>query len=259
MTRALYGFGLFLVAGIAAAFGDPAAEVRAALNALGRSSYTWETTVRQRSSGDAASLSLQPNASLEVTGKTEVDGYIEITLLPSKQTLDAPVTAIFRSGDVVGHTPLGWLRRTEIREAQGAQRNRVVTFEGKSLPLSRCLAAALRVTAMQVPLEEALDLVADVKSYRETDGYLFGELREGAIERLWREPRAKSAPEIQGSVIFKIRDNVLSEYHVMLAIGFPSSRNQAVAWSVMQWTTRFRGHGSTTVTPPDTVIAKLKE
>ena len=117
MNRMLKGLVLFFAAGTAAVFGDPEADVRAALRSLGRSSYAWETTVRQRSNGEAANLTLKPNAPLEVSGKTEPDGYTEITLLPSRQTVDAPVTAVFKSGDVVGHTPLGWLRRTEIRDA----------------------------------------------------------------------------------------------------------------------------------------------
>jgi hypothetical protein len=170
---------------------------------LGGTSYAWETTIRQRSNGEAANLSLNPNAPLEVTGKTEREGYTEVTLLPSKQTIDAPVTAFTKFGDAVGHTPLGWLRRTEIRDAEGNEKDRLVPFEGKSVRLSRAFAAAMRATSLHTPLEEVFDLISEVKSYREAGGYLIGDLRDAAIEKLWGDPKAKSAPEIQGNLIFR--------------------------------------------------------
>jgi len=255
----LRGLILFLIVGVTVAGAEAESAVRAALRDLSRTSYVWETTVRQRSSGEAAKLSLSPNAPLEVTGRTDPEGNTEVVLLPSRQTVDVPVKAVFKYGDAVGHTPLGWLRRAEIREAQGAERDRTITFEGKPVRLSRSLTAALRAMALQTPAEEALDLIGDIKSYRVADGYVIGVLRDAAIERLWVEPRAKSAPEIMGNVIFKIVDGIPSEYHLLLAIGFPASKSRAVAWSVMQWTTRIRGAGTTVVEPPAGAAAKLND
>jgi hypothetical protein len=250
---------MFVVAGITSAAADPEADIRAALRELGGTSYAWETTIRQRSNGEAANLSLNPNAPLEVTGKTEREGYTEVTLLPSKQTIDAPVTAFTKFGDAVGHTPLGWLRRTEIRDAEGNEKDRLVPFEGKSVRLSRAFAAAMRATSLHTPLEEVFDLISEVKSYREAGGYLIGDLRDAAIEKLWGDPKAKSAPEIQGNLIFKISDGVPSEVHILLAIGFPGSKKRPMSWSVMQWTTRIKGVGETRVEPPTEVVQKLEQ
>jgi hypothetical protein len=256
---AVRGLLLFFLVGTVAVGAEPEAAIRAALRDLSRTSYAWETTARQRSSGDAASLSLAPNSPLEVTGRTDPEGNTEVTLLPSRQTVDVPVRAVFKYGDAVGHTPLGWLRRTEIREAQGAERDRMVTFEGKPVRLSRSLEAALRAMALQTPAEEALDLIADVKAYREAEGVLIGELRDAAIEKLWAEPRAKSAPELMGHLIFKIVDGQVSEYHLLLGIGFPAAKSRGISWSVMQWTTRIRGLGTTMVDPPAAAVTKLND
>jgi hypothetical protein len=248
--------GLLLLTGFAIVRAEPEADVRAALRNLSRTSYAWETTVRQRSSGDAAQLKLAPGAAIEVTGKTDPQGNTEVTLLGSRDAGGVPVKAVFRFGDAVGYTPLGWLRRTEIHDSPGP--DRFVDFDGQKVRLSKALAATLKAMALQTPGEEALDLIAEVKSWREADGLYIGDLRDAAIEKLWTEDRAKSAPELMGNLVLKIEAEVVTEYHLLLALGFPS-RKQEMNWSVQQWTTRIKDAGSTVVDPPAAAVEKLKD
>lgn len=252
-TLRLGGVFLAVAAGASA---DPESDVREALRTLSRTSYAWETTTRQRSGGDSG-LKLDPNVPIELTGRADPEGNIEVTLRPSRQTIDVPVTAVFKQGDAVGLTPLGWLRRTEIRESPGP--DRVVDFDGKKVRLSKAFAAVLKAMSVQTPGEEALDLIADVKSFREEGGLVIGELRDAAIEKLWADQKAQSAPELTGNIIFKFSDGVVSEYHLLIGIGFPSSRKQGVNWSMMQWTTRIRDVGTAVVDPPAGAVEKLKE
>jgi len=233
---------------------DPESVVRDAVTLLSRNSYGWETTVRQRFSGETTEPRVNLNAPIEVRGKVDPESFTEITQMPSRE-LDAPVTAIFRFGDVVGKTPVGWLGRTDIRKIPGP--DRVVDFGGKQVRLSRVSGAALKVTARRPPTEELFDLIADLKSYRSQDGLIIAELPDRMVEQLWAEPQAKRAPEVQGAVIFKITDEGLSEYHLVVAIGFPNSRTKKVAWSMKQWSTRITGIGSTTVEPPAEAVKAL--
>lgn len=235
---------------------DPAADVRAAATALARSSYTWETTVRQRFTSESRELRPNPNAPVEVRGRTDPDGYTEITLLPSRE-LALPVTAVFRGGDVVGQTPAGWLRRTAMREAPG--QDRTVDAGGKAVRLSRVFAVALQVTARRTAVEELLDLIEEVKAWRSESGLVLGELPDRTIERLWEDPQAKRAPDVHGTVIFRLTDAGIADYHVVLAIGFPNSRNRKTAWTMRQWTTRFIGIGTTTVEPPAAALKALAD
>ena len=235
---------------------DPESDVRDAVSALARSSYAWQTTARQRFNGESTEPRLNPNAPIEVQGSVDPNSYTIITLMPSRE-LATPVTAVFRQGDVVGHTPLGWQRRTEIRQTPGP--DRAVEFEGKQVRLSRVFSVALRATAQRPPSEELFDLIADLKSYRNTDGLIVAELRDRAVEQLWGDPKAKRAPEIQGTVIFKITDQGLTEYHFVLAIGFPNSKTKKIAWSMTQWSTRITGIGSTAVEPPAAAVKALEE
>lgn len=226
---------------------DPEADVRQAVTALARSSYAWETTVRQRFTSESRDLRPNPNAAIEVRGRVDPQGYTEITLLPSRE-LAAPLTAIFQAGDVVGQTPVGWLRRTEMRQVPG--QDRMVDFGGRQVRLSRVLNVALQVTARRTAVEELFDLIEELKGWTANRGLVLAELQERAIERLWGDPQARRAPEIHGTVIFQFNDAGLAQYHVVLAIGFPNSRTQKVAWSMAQWSTRFSGVGATTVEPP---------
>jgi hypothetical protein len=234
---------------------EPESEVRNAVSALAGTSYAWETTVRQRFSSESNEPRLDPRAPVELRGRVDPNGYTEIALAPSRE-LAAPVAAVLREGDVVGHTPLGWLRRTKMRQVSDP--NRVVDFEGKRVRLSEALNVALRVTAQRNLTEELVDLIDGLKSYRSMEGLVIAELRDAAIERMWGDARAKRAPEIHGTVIFKISDGALTEYHVVLGIGFPNSRTKKVAWSMMQWSTRITGIGTTTVEPPAAAIRALQ-
>jgi hypothetical protein len=237
--------------------GDPQADLSAAAGQLARSSYAWETTARQRLQGESAEAQLIPNAPPIVRGSIDPDGFSEITLLPSRDNLTVPVTAVFRFGDAVGKTSQGWLRRTEIRDMPGP--DRPVDFEGKQLRLSRLNAAVLRAMSVKPPGDEVLELIGEAKSFREANGLIIAELRDRAVEELWAEPRAKSAPDIQGTVIFKFNEGVIAEYHLLLAIGFPNAKSKKTAWQMMQWSTRIKGVGSTTVEPPAEAVRKLAE
>ena len=249
LALALVSFALTLRA-------DPEDDVRRAVSELARHSYAWETTVRQRFSGETTEPRVNLNAPVEVRGRVDPDGYAEVTLMPSRE-LAAPVTAVFRQGEVVAHTPIGWLRRTEMRETPG--QDRMVDFGGKQVRLSRMFKVALEVTARRRPTEELLDLIADLKSYRTSEGLVIAELRDQAVEKLWGGSQAKRAPEIQGTVIFKISEAGLSACHLMIAIGFPNSTTKKIAWSMQQWSTRFTGIGSTAVEPPADAVKALAD
>src|SRR4051812_36131248 len=143
---------LFLAVALTA-FADPATDIQAALRGLGRTSYSWQVTARARMSNGApepGSVSgLSAETPLEVEGKVDPDGFTEITLLPSRETIAVPVTAVFKFGDAVGQTPLGWLRRTEIHEAEASEKDRMISFGDKSVRLSRAFAVALRVMSVR--------------------------------------------------------------------------------------------------------------
>jgi hypothetical protein len=253
-TKALF---FFVALCPVTALADPGRDVRTAVEALGVTSYAWETTVRQRFKGETTEPRVNPNAALETQGRFDPNSYLEITLLPSRETLPVPVTAFFKLGDAVGQTPLGWLRRTEMRNVPGP--DRTVEFQGKQVRLTRALSIGLRATALHAPVEDLLDMLDNVKSWRSSDGLVIGELRDAIVEKLWADPQAKRAPEIQGTVIFKFSEQGVSEYHFVLAIGFPNSRTKKVAWSMIQWSTRIKGIGATTVEPPADAVRKLEE
>lgn len=238
-------------------FADPAKDVEAAVTKLTTTSFAWETTTRQRFTGDSVQPRLDASAPLEMEGKSEANGYSEVTIRPSSKGIPVPVTAFFRAGDVVGQTPLGWLHRTEMRNQPGP--DRMIEFEGKQVRLSRALGVALRATAELSLTEQLFNLLADVKSYSESGGLILGELRDGVIEKLWNDPQARRAPEVQGTVIFKVGPEGLSEYHVLLAIGFPNSRTKRVSWTMQQWSTRIRGIGSTRVSVPAEAAKRLND
>lgn len=50
---------------------DPESDVRQAVTALARSSYAWETTVRQRFTSESRDLRPDPNAAIEVRGRVD--------------------------------------------------------------------------------------------------------------------------------------------------------------------------------------------
>jgi hypothetical protein len=254
MTKVLL---LWLGLGPLVALAEPQEDVRAAVVALDKTSYAWETTVRQRFSGETTEPKVDLNAAIEVQGKTDPSSFTEITLLPSRQGLAVPATAVSRTGDVVGSTPIGWMRRTEMRSTPGP--DRTVEVDGKQVRLSKAFTVGLRVTAMRRLTEDLYDLLEDVKSYREESGLILAELKDKAVEKLWGEARAKSAPEIQGTVIFKLSEQGVTEYHTVIAIGFPNSRTKKIAWSMQQWTTRVKGIGSTTVEPAADAVKRLEE
>ena len=259
MLRALT---ILLMAGLVPAWADPAADVRASLETLRRSSFTWETTSRQRftepTEGTSPSAAPTTDPALEVTGRSGTDGTTEITLLPSKATIATAVTVFLKEGGAVASTPLGWLTRGEVRESLGTRRDETLPFEGNSVRLHRALTVAQRAMTTESALEQLLNLMVDIKAYREDDGEPVGELGERAIESLWGDARAKSAPDIAGRVTFRIRDGVLAGYRVRLEISFPPPRGRPATRTVTQWTTRITAVGTTTITLPAEVAQKLE-
>ncbi|HVS52852.1 MAG TPA: hypothetical protein VHD62_10910 [Opitutaceae bacterium] len=249
---------LFLVAGVAAACANPETEVRAALDALRRVSFTWESTAHQRTTetGEDAKSAATADAAIEVTGRSDRD-LTEITLPPSKSAAAVPITILTKAGAAAADTPLGWLTRSELDEALGTHRDEDVQFEGKSVRLRRCLTAAERAIAIPNPLDEAFGVLADIKAFHEGETGPVGELTERAIEKLWGDARAKSAPEIAGTVTFRIEDGVLVEYRYRLEIAFPSSSGRPTRRNVVQWTTRLSDIGRTNISPSQAALEKL--
>lgn len=245
-----------LLAVSAPARADPEQDLRRAVTALARTSYTWETTVRQRFKAESTQPRLDPKAQVEVKGELEPTSFTAITLMPSRD-FPIAITAISRWGDVVVQTPEGWVRRADVRPNSRADRE--VTFAGKQVRASRFVSSALKVGALRPLTEELLDLLPDLKEHRTVEGLILADLRDESIERLWGDAQAKRAPELHGTVIFKLADSGLTEVHVVLGIGFPDSRTKNVAWNLQQWSTRIQGIGTTTVEPPAEAVAVLEQ
>lgn len=235
---------------------EPESDLRQAVEQLSRTTFAWETTAPQRFNGETTEPRINPNAPVEVRGRFDPNGFTEITVVSSRE-LQAPVSAVLRAGDVVGLTPSGWMHRTQIRQTAGADRE--VEFGGRKVRLSRVLGAVLQVTARRPLAEEMLDLLGDLKSFRSEQGLVMADLREQAVEKLWGDAQAKRAPEIQGTVIFRLSEAGVTEYHVVIAIGFPNSRTKKTAWQMKQWSTRITGIGSTTVEPPAAAVKALED
>jgi len=241
-----------VLAAVARAEGE--AELRAAVEALARSSHAWETTVRQRFQGTTTEPRLDPGAAVEMRGAFDPAGWARFEIAPTRD-LAVPVTVVARAGDVVALTPAGWVRRAALRPAADA--NREVAFAGKTVRLSRLHAAALKASALRPLSEELLDLVADLKSVRTEQGLILGELSEKAIERLWGGAEARRAPDVHGTVIFKTGPDGLAEVHTVLGIGFPDTKAKSTRWTMQQWSTRIRGIGRTAVEVPEAAAAEL--
>jgi hypothetical protein len=254
MKRAVFVIALVLAPLRASA--DAESDLRAAIDALFRTSHTWETTTRQRFNGETTEPRVNPNAPLEVQGKFDPNGYTQITLLASRG-FPVAVTAVTRQSDTVAQTPLGWLRRTQIHQSAGPDRE--ISFEGKPVRLSRALSTALKAAALRTPTDDLLDLLNDLKSCRTQDGLILVELRDRTVEKLWGDAQARRAPEIQGTVIVKVSEAGVTEYHVVVAIGFPNSRTKKVAWQMQQWSTRITDIGTTSVEPPPDAVKTLAE
>ncbi len=234
---------------------DEAAELRALISGLARTSYAWETTVRRKFGGTSTAPRFDPSAAVETRGESDAAGLTSVTLPPTR---DVPVaiTALTRHGDAVVLTPTGWLRRDALREAGAADRD--LLFEGKSVRRTRFIAAAGKAMAVRPAVEELIDLMVDFKAVRREQGLYLAELPEKAIEQAWGGPEAKRAPEVHGTVIFKVGDAGIAEYHVVLGIGFPDARTKGVAWTMQQWSTRFSAVGATTVAVPEGALQALE-
>lgn len=228
---------------------DDAAELRALITGMARTSHTWETSVRRKFSGTTTAPRFDPPAATEVRGEFDAAGLTLIVLQPTRD-VPVPVTALTRHGDAVALTPKGWLRRDALRAGDG-EAERDVVIEGKTVRRPRFVAAALKAAAVRPVVEDLLDLVVDFKSVRREQGVFLAELPEKAIELAWGGPEAKRAPEVHGTVIFKVGETGIAEYHVVLGIGFPDARSKGIAWTMQQWSTRFSAVGATTVAVPE--------
>lgn len=253
-ARTFLGFGLLTLS--LTTHAEPERELRQQVTALARTSYSWETTVRQRFTGDSTQPRLDPKAPVELRGRIDPESYTAITLMPTRE-FPVALTAISRWGDVVVQTPNGWVRRADVRPSTGADRE--VSLDGKQVRASRFVSAALKVGALRPLTEELLDLLPELKNHRVIEGLILADIRDESIERLWGDAQAKRAPELHGTVIFKLSDDGLAEVHVVLGVGFPNSRTKTVAWSLQQWTTRIQGIGTTTVEPPADAAAVLEQ
>lgn len=241
---------------VAVTAAQPDQELRQAVTALARTSYTWETTVRQRFKGESTQPRLDPKAPVEVQGQHDPATYTSVTLPPSRE-LPVAITAISRFGDVVVQTTEGWVRRADVRPAARTERD--VSFAGKQVRASRVVSSALKVGALRPFTEELLDLLPELKNHRAVESLILADLRDESIERLWGDSQARRAPELHGTVIFKMNDAEITEVHVILGVGFPDSRTKAVAWNLQQWSTRIQSIGTTTVTPPAEATAILEQ
>lgn len=253
VRRSLIGLALLSPLG---AFAGPEDDLRSAIDALFRSSYAWETTTRQRFGGESTEPRVNPNAPIETRGRFNAEGYTQATLLASR-AFPVAVTAVTRQSDTVTHTPLGWLRRAKIHQSGGPDRE--IEFEGRRVRLSRALSTALMAAAIRTPTDELADVLADMKTCRTHEGLILIELRDRTVEKLWGDGQAKRAPEIQGTVIVKLGEGGVTEYHYVLAIGFPNDRTKKVAWQSQQWTTRISGIGTTAVDPPAEAVKALED
>lgn len=230
------------------------AEVMAAVRDLARTTYRWETTERQRVRSESAEPKLDRTAPVAAEGVMGPDGVWQLTLRGARSA-GVPVTAVFRDGDVVAQTPSGWRRRSELRPAAG--RDPEVTVGGRKVRQSRIHAAALLATAQRPPTEELFDLLAEIREWRSGAGLVIGQLGENAIERLWGDSEARRAPEVQGTVVFRMAEAGLTEVHVALALGQSDARTRGTAWTVQHWSTRFSELGTARVELTDEVRAAL--
>lgn len=248
----------------ATVFADPETDVREAVQALReQSGYAWETTPRIQETRrvNPGETGPPPRArTIAVRGESQAGGYTHITLPPSRTTVDVPVSAYIKSSTAaVGETPLGWMTRQEIRDAPATERDRTVTFGGKSLRLYRCLAAAARATDVQTPLEEMLVVLADIGSFEATrPGEIVGRLRPGATQMLAGVANARRGPGLEGLAIFRFRDGALVEFETRFESEAPATKSRAAGKNLTYWVTTFSAVGSTRVSPPASVVEKLE-
>ncbi len=251
----LPGLALLLVAGVSrAAEGMGEREARDAVRELARTTYRWQATERQRVRSETAEPPLARTPPVAVEGVKAADGLWQVSVR-SPRLVPVPVTVVFRDGDAVAQTPSGWWRRAELRQPSGGDRE--VAVDGRKVRLTRVFAGALKAMEQRLPTEEILDLMPDIKTWRGLEGLVVGQLSEAAIEKLWGDPEARRAPEVQGTVIFKFGDAGLAECHVALAIGFSNARTKATTWTVQQWSLRFTDVGAAQLDLPDEAVAAL--
>jgi hypothetical protein len=219
--------GLIVALGfVASALAEPMEDVRAAVAALrSASGYAWETTARQtwREYPDYATPPdlAERTPVVEVKGKSS-NGYTEVTLMPSKTALDVPVRALIHSSvEALAETPIGWMTRQEMRDSP--RRGETVKVEGKSIRLFRFFAVATRASNLESPAEELTGLLSDLKSCAEGEGGIVGQMKSVSAGMLQeRGPGAvNSADDIHGTILFKIRDGVLTGYEVRLVSEIP--------------------------------------
>jgi hypothetical protein len=253
---------LLFAALAAGARAEPMEDVRAAAAALrSANSYAWETTARQtwREYPDYATPPdlAERTAVVEVKGKSG-NGYAEVTLMPSKTALDVPVKALIHSSvEALADTPIGWMTRQEMRDSP--RRGETVKVDGKSIRLFRFFAVATRASNLESPVEELTGLLSDLKSCAEAEGGIVGQMKSVSAGMLQeRGPGAvNSADDIHGTILFKIRDGVLTGYEVRLVSEIPRAGRDPIK-STTRWTTTLSSIGSTSVSVPYEAEKKFK-
>lgn len=237
-------------------------DVRAAVDALrAASGYAWETTARQtwREYPDYATPpELAARAPVvEARGRSS-NGYLEIILQPSKATLEVPVRAIVRSSvEALADTPIGWLTRQEMRDSP--RRGETVKVDEHSIRLFRFFSVATRASNLDSPLDELTGLLSDLKSAEPTEGGILGLMKSVSAGMLQeRGPGAvNSADDIHGSILFKIRDGVLTGYEVRLVSEIPRAGREPIK-STTRWTTTISSIGTASVSVPYEAERKFK-
>ena len=235
---------------------DPAQEVRDAMNALVRVRHGWETTAREQFRCEYVQPRRDHQGAVEVRGAFEPSGLYAITLEPSRD-VPAPVTAIFRAGDVVATAPNGWVHRGDLRKLAGPDRE--IDFAGARIRLSRVLGAALKASAMKPLTEDLFDLLPELSSFRRDGGWIVADLSGSAIDRLWQDRQPLRTPERQGTVSFQLGNQGLLEVQILIATGAQNSRTLAMSWSLQQWTIRVSGVGTTYVSAPTAALRALDD
>jgi hypothetical protein len=245
---------LALAAVAAPAWADPMEDLRAAVDTLREAkTFAWETTARQtwREYPDYATPPdlADRTAAIEVSGKVG-NGFYQVTLLPSKTTLEVPVTAIVKSSiEALADTPIGWMTRQEMRDSP--RRGETVKIEGKSIRLFRFFAVATRASNVESPLDELVGLLADLKSVEAAPGGIVGHMKAvnaGMLQE--RGPGAiNSADDIRGSIFFRVRDGRLVSYEVRLMSEIPRVGRDPIK-STSRWTTTISSVGSASVLVP---------
>lgn len=225
---------LILLAGSLFADSTPGDDITNAVNALAaQPSYSWKaTTVVPESS------QFKPGPT---TGKTEKDGYTDVTL-----SMRGNTTEFVMKGDKAAiNTPdNGWQSPADLESDQGP---------------GRFLAGMVR--NYKLPAAQALTLAASVAELKKGDDAITGDLSEAGAKAMMafgRRGGNGNGPEysnVKGSAKFWIKDGSLAKYefHVTGTVSFNGNDREIDR----DTTVEISDVGSTKVTVPDDAMKIL--